>query len=101
MSRIENLGDYNTVRVMLQEKNGDLGALIKEFKEIGALETLPKHIGTGILIGAPIGAACVFAVTKVSNYIEKRKEAKIKEAELKKKLEEALEPEENSSELEE
>jgi len=100
MSRIENLGDYNTARVMLQEKNGGLGALINEFKEIGALEAFPKHIGTGILIGAPIGAASVFAATKVSNYIKKRKQAKIREAELKKELEETLEPKEVPSEAE-
>lgn len=70
MSRIENLGNYNTARVMLQEKNGDLNALISEFKEIGALEALPKHIRTGILIGVPVGAAGVLAVTKASNYQE-------------------------------
>lgn len=100
MSRIENLGDYNTVRVMLQGKNGDLNALISEFKEIGALEALPKHIRTGILIGAPIGGAGVFAIIKVSDYIKKRKQAKIKEAELKAELEKTLESEEVSSEQE-
>ena len=100
MSRIENLGDYNTARVMLQEKNGDLNALINEFKEIGALEALPKQIRTGILIGAPISGAGVFAAVKVSNYIKKRKQAKIKEAELKSELEKALELEEAPSEPE-
>jgi len=98
MNRIENLGNYNAARIMLQEKNGDLGALIKEFKEIGALEALPKQIRTGILIGAPIGAIGVITVNKVSNYIKKRKQAKIKEAELKKELEDTLEPEEISTE---
>ncbi len=87
------MGNYNTARVMLQEKNGDLDFLISEFKEIGALEALPKHIRTGILIGAPIGAAGIFAVAKVSNYIKKRKQTKIKETELKKELEKVLESE--------
>ena len=100
MSRIENLGDYNTARIMLKEKNGDLSALINEFKEIGALEALPKQIRTGILIGAPIGGADVFAAVKVSNYIKKRKQAKIKEAELKAELEKALKLEEAPSEPE-
>lgn len=49
--RIENLGDYNTMRIMLQEKNGDLSALIKDIK----LHDAPKQIGLGILMGAPIG----------------------------------------------
>lgn len=35
-NRIENLGDYNTARIMLQKKNGDLSALVNEFKHIGA-----------------------------------------------------------------
>lgn len=100
MSRIENLGDYNTARVMLQEKNGDLSALINDFKEIGALEALPKHMRTGILIGASIGGAGVFAVIKVSNYIKERKQVKIKEAKLKAELEQALELEELPSEAE-
>ena len=100
MSSIENLGDYNTARLMLQGKNGDLNALINEFKEIGALEALPKHIRTGILIGAPIGGAGVLATIKVSNYIKKCKQAKIKEAELKTELEKALELEEVPSEPE-
>lgn len=75
--------------------------MINEFKEIGALEALPKHVGTGILIGVPIGAAGVFAIAKVSNYVKKRKEAKIKEAELKAELEKSLELEEVPSEPEE
>ena len=100
MSRIENLGDYNTARVMLQGKNSDLNALISEFKEIGALEALPKHIRTGILIRAPIGGASVFATIKVSNYIKKRKQTKLKESELKAELEKTLELEEVSSEPE-
>lgn len=94
------MGNYNTARVMLQGKNGDLNALISEFKEIGALEALPKHIRTGILIGAPIGGAGVFAAIKVSNYIKKRKQAKLKEAELKAELEKALGLEETTSEPE-
>ena len=85
------MGNYNTARVMLQGKNGDLNALISEFKEIGALEALPKQIRTGILIGAPIGGAGVFAAIKVSDYIKKRKQAKLKEVELKAELEKALE----------
>lgn len=94
------MGNYNTARVMLQGKNGDLNALISEFKEIGALEALPKHIRTEILIGAPIGGAGVFAAIKVSNYIKKRKQAKLKEAELKAELEKALGLEETTSEPE-
>lgn len=94
------MGNYNTARVMLQGKNGDLNALISEFKEIGALEALPKHIRTGILIGAPIGGAGVFAAIKVSNYIKKRKQAKLKEAELKAELEKALGLEKTTSEPE-
>ena len=94
------MGNHNTARVMLQGTNGDLNALISEFKEIGALEALPKQIRTGILIGAPIGGAGVFAAIKVSDYIKKRKQAKLKEVELKAELEKALELEEVPTEPE-
>ena len=34
--RIENLGDYNKARLMLQKRGGDLSALIKDIKNVGA-----------------------------------------------------------------
>lgn len=88
--KIENLGDYNTARILLQEKNGDLSALIKEFKRNGALEALPKQLGIGLLIGVPVCLGGQYVIKKVSNYIKKRKKVKEKEKELEGELKAVL-----------
>lgn len=77
--KIENLGDYNTARIMIQEMNGDLSALIKKWKNRGAFEALPKQFGLGLLIGAPVWLGGKYAIKKVADYIEKRKNEKKEE----------------------
>lgn len=96
-NRVENLGDYNQARILLQEKNGNLSELIKESKNTGALEALPKQIGLGILIGAPVWLGGEFIVKKVHSYIRKRKKAKEMEEELEKELKNALSTDEISA----
>lgn len=101
-NRIENLGDYNTARIMLQKKNGDLSALIKEYKDIGAYEALPKQLGIGALIGASILLGGQYVVKKTAVYVKKRKQEKIeREKVLKEELESALVAECDSSKVEE
>lgn len=47
---IENLGDYNRVRIDLQAKNGDLNALYKEIGDIAIAKATPKILASGALI---------------------------------------------------
>lgn len=85
--RIENLGDYNKARIMLQKRGGDLFALIKDIKNVGAREALPKHVSVALLIGAAIGAAIgaggTFAAHKISAHVKTRRELRDKELEEK------------------
>lgn len=90
-NRIENLGDYNTARIMLQKKNGDLSALVNEFKHIGAHEALPRQFGFGALAGALILLGGQYGLKKVSNYMKEYKRAREEKEELLKgKLEDTL-----------
>ena len=72
--RIENLGDYNKARIMLQKRGGDLSALIKDIKNVGAREALPKHVSVALLIGAALGAGGTFAAHKISAHVKTRRE---------------------------
>lgn len=96
--KIENLGDYNTVRLMLQKRGGDLSALIKDIKNVGAQEALPKHLSIGLLIGAAIGAGGTFTVRKISARIKTRRE--LRDKELEEKLESVLATEDAPNEPE-
>lgn len=96
--RIENLGDYNTVRLMLQQRSGDLSALVKDIKNVGAHEALPKQLGVGLLIGTVVGAGGTFAVQKISSHIKTRRQ--LRDRELEEKLESALKAEDAPSEPE-
>lgn len=64
-SRIENLGDYNVARIMLQEMDGNLPALIRKWKSKGAL--------FGILIAIPAFFLGGYAAKKVE-YDKQKKE---------------------------
>lgn len=100
--RIENLGDYNAARIMLQKRNGDLSALITEFKNIGAHDALPKQLGIGALIGASIILGGQYVIKKTAMYVKKYKQEKLeKENVLKNELEVALAIESEDSKKEE
>lgn len=89
--RIENLGDYNKARLMLQKRGGDLSALIKDIKNVGAREALPKHVSVSLLIGAAIGVGGTFAAHKISAHVKTRRE--LRDKELEEKLKTALKDE--------
>lgn len=99
--RIENLGDYNKARIMLQKRGGDLSALIKDIKNVGAREALPKHVSVALLIGAALGAGGTFAARKISARIKTHRE--LRDKELEEKLKTALndEDEPDKPEMEE
>lgn len=100
--RIENLGDYNKARLMLQKRGGDLSALIKDIKNVGAREeALPRQVSVGLLIGAAIGAGGTFAARKISARIKTHRE--LRDKELEEKIKTALndEDEPDKPEMEE
>lgn len=94
IGRIENLGDYNKARLMLQKRGGDLSTLIKDIKNIGAREALPKHVGIALLIGTAIGTGGTFAVQRISAHVKNRRQ--LRDKELEEKLRTALDDEDES-----
>lgn len=54
MSRIENLRDYNDVRIMLQKFGGDKEKLIKYIGDIAVAKESPKLLKKGGIIGGGI-----------------------------------------------
>ena len=84
-SRIENLGDYNKVRIDLQNAGGDLNVL---YGKIGA---------TAVAKAAPAlmfaGAGTLWAGQKGVQLLRKRKELIKHEPELKEQFKEAVQSE--------
>lgn len=84
-SRIENLGDYNKVRIDLQNAGGDLNVL---YGKIGA---------TAVAKAAPAlmfaGAGILWAGQKGAQLLRKRKELIKHEPELKEQFKEAVQSE--------
>lgn len=92
--RIENLGNYNTIRLMLQKKGGDLSALMKDIKNVGAREALPKQLSAGIFVG--VGGA--YVAYKISEHIKNRRQ--LRDKELEERLESVLATENTTNEPE-
>lgn len=84
--KIENLGDYNTARIMLQEMDGNLPALVKKWADSGRR----KQFRLDMLILGPACFVAGYAAKKVAENIEKRKKAKEKSEELEEELKAAL-----------
>lgn len=88
-SRIENLGDYNKVRLDLQAVGGNLEELYKEVGDTAVAKAAPKLLLEGGAIGVGIGVA----IYKGIHFIKDRK-LKIKnEPKLKKKFVETIKTE--------
>ena len=89
-SRIENLGDYNKVRIDLQNAGGDLNVL---YGKIGA---------TAVAKAAPVllfaGAGILWAGQKGAQFLKRRKELIEHEPELKEQFKEAVQAEMNNEE---
>lgn len=77
------------MRIMLQEKNGDLSALVKEFQDTGARLAMPKQFGAGIFVGISV-CGVVYGIGKISEYLKNRKKIKETEESLTEELENAL-----------
>ena len=84
-SRIENLGDYNKVRIDLQNVGGDLDIL---YRKIG--ETAFAKAALPLLV---TGAGIFYIGQKSVRLLKKRKEMIKNEPELKKQLIEVVENE--------
>ena len=84
-NRIENLGDYNKVRIDLQKAGGDLNVL---YGKIGA--TAVAKVAPALLIA---GAGILWAGQKGVQFLKKRKELIEHEPELKEQFKEAVQSE--------
>ena len=84
-SRIENLGDYNKVRIDLQNAGGNLDILYGKIGATAVAKAAPALLAAG---------AGIFYISKKGvQLFKKRKEMTKNEPELKKQFKEALETE--------
>lgn len=91
-SRIENLGDYNKVRLDLQAKGGNLNALYDEIRKTAVSEATPKLMLRGGAIVSLIYGT-IFLIPKVPKairFMKERKEMIKNEPTLKKQFVETL-----------
>ncbi|MEG1709968.1 MAG: hypothetical protein RR285_14825 [Acinetobacter sp.] len=90
--RIENLGDYNKVRVDLQAASGSINTLYSSIGKIAVTKAAPKLL----LIGGAITIGLCYAGNKTVAFLKKRKQLIEAEPQLKIEFEQAL-----SSDIEE
>ena len=87
-NRIENLGDYNQMRMDLQLFGGDLDALYNCVGEIFVEKAKPKHF----LMGAVLGIAGIKLLETGKKYLIERRKLLRKEPEIKKAFTEVVVP---------
>lgn len=95
-SRIENLGDYNKMRLDLQAMGGNLADLYKEIGETAVAKAAPKLMFEGGVIavgGLAIFGSMIFAGYKGIHFIKDRKLKINNESALKKKFAETMKDE--------
>lgn len=76
MSRIENLGDYNDVRILLQKHGGNKEKLFKAIGDAAVAKESPKLLAKGGIIGGGIVLAIggtIWAGKKGLAYLKDRK----------------------------
>ncbi len=90
--RIENLGDYNKVRIDLQAANGSINTLYSNIGKIAVAKAAPRLL----LIGGAITMGLFYAGKKAVTSLKKRKQLLEAEPQSKIEFEQAL-----SSDIEE
>ena len=76
MSRIENLGDYNDLRILLQKFEGDKEKLFKYIGDTAVAKESPKLMIKGGFIGGAIvlvGGGIIWVGKKGYNYLKDRR----------------------------
>lgn len=76
MSRIENLGDYNDLRILLQKHGGNKEKLFKAIGDAAVAKESPKLLAKGGVIGGVVvlaGGGLIWAGKKGYNYLKDRK----------------------------
>lgn len=84
--RIENLGDYNKVRIDLQAANGSISTLYSRIEKTAVVKAAPKLL----LIGGAITMGLYYAGKKTVTLLKKRKQLIETEPRLKIEFEQAL-----------
>ena len=96
MSRVENLGDYNDVRILLQKFDGDKEKLFKYIGDVAVAKESPKLLAKGGVIGGAIilvSGGIIWAGTKGYNYLKDRKKKMEVEPLLKEELDKMIDAE--------
>lgn len=91
MSRIENLGDYNDVRIALQNADGSKKKLYKMIGDVAVAKAAPKYMAIGSAVVAVVGG--VWAGKKGIDFLKDRKKKIENEPMLKEEFNEMLDDE--------
>lgn len=103
MSRVENLGDYNDVRILLQKFDGDKEKLFKYIGDNAVAKEAPKLLAKGGVIGGAIilvSAGIVWGGAKSYNYLKDRKKKMEREPLLKEEFNKMIDAELAEDEME-
>ena len=79
---IENLGDYNKVRIALQNAGGDLDVLYKQIGDAAVAKKAPGLLAVGSIVGAGLAWLCY----QGHSILKRRKDAVTNEPMLKEQL---------------
>ena len=90
MGRIENLGDYNTVRIALQNAGGNMDVLYEQIGEVAIAKATPKLVGQGAAAGLLVGAGLMFIGQKGYTFLKDRKKKIQREKELRNQFSEQI-----------
>ena len=93
MSRIENLGDYNEVRIDLKNFGGNKEALYNSIGKKAVVKAAPKFLALGGLVGAVLGGrirSAIWSIRKCDVCIKDRKERSESEADNKEEFDKML-----------
>lgn len=92
MSRIENLGDYNDVRIALQNAGGSKEKLYKMIGDVAVAKAAPKYMAIGGAVVAVVGGT-VWVGKKGIDFLKDQKKKIENEPVLKEGFNEMLDDE--------